>query len=96
MNTQLAEDIIWRNTVMEMIIKIMNINEIIQEEHRIKSMSGTKKKPWERGIGNHDDNRKRVILWKPEESISSTFPAEIERIAYDEYLVFNPERKICF
>lgn len=77
MNTQLVEDIIWRNTVIEMIIKIMNINEIIQEEHRIRNMSGTKK-PWERGIGNHDDNRKRIILWKPNESISSAFPAEIE------------------
>lgn len=95
MNTQLVEDIIWRNTVMEMIIQIMNINEIIQEEHRIRSVSGTKK-PGEKRIGNHDDNRKRIILWKPKESISSVFWAEIERIAYDEHLVFNPERKICF
>lgn len=41
-----------------------------KEEGRGK---GWKQKLGEERIGNHDDNRKIIILWKPKESISSVF-----------------------
>lgn len=75
MDSQLVEDIIWGTIVMELIIKIMNIDEMIQEDKE----SEWHGKPWERGIGNHDDNRKRIMPWKPKESINRTIPAEIDR-----------------